>query len=160
MPARKVLPLAQAAGLAAPGVVAVVAAVGHELVGILDDIGAGRRVAVICAHVVAGGGDDRGEHIVGRQGAQDEVGVPRRRDVVGVQPAGIDKRCARAAHGLRLVVHHGDEVVDAAAAHVVGHDVGGLVAAGQQHGVEQVAQALGLAPADVGGGGVRALLPN
>jgi hypothetical protein len=26
----------------------VVAAVGHELVGILDDIGAGRRVAVIC----------------------------------------------------------------------------------------------------------------
>ena len=155
MPARKVLPLAQAAGLAAPGVVAVVAAVGHELVGILDDIGAGRRVAVICAHVVAGGGDDRGEHIVGRQGAQDEVGVPRRRDVVGVQPAGIDKRCARAAHGLRLVVHHRDEVVDAAAAHVVG-----LVAAGQQHGVEQVAQALGLAPADVGGGGVRALLPN
>lgn len=84
VPARKVLPLAQAAGLAAPGVVAVVAAVGHELVGILDDIGAGRRVAVICAHVVAGGGDDRGEHIVGRQGAQDEVGVPRRRDVVGV----------------------------------------------------------------------------
>ena len=61
---------------------------------------------------------------------------------------------------LRLVVHHGDEVVNAAAAHVVGHDVGGLVAAGQQHGVEQVAQALRLAPADIGRGCVGALLPN
>ena len=138
----------------------MVAAVGDELVGGLDDIGPGGRVAVVRAHIVAGRADDRGEHIVGGQRPQNQVGVPRGGDVVGVQPAGVNKRRAGAAHGLSLVVHHGDKVVNAAAAHVVRHDVGGLVAAGQQHGVEQVAQALRLAPADIGRGRVGALLPN
>ena len=160
MPARKVLPLAQAAGLAALGVIPVVAAVGDEFVGVLQDIGARRHIAVIDAHIIGGRAHNGGKDVIGRQGAQNQVGVPGGGDVVGVQAAGVHKGRAGAAYGGGLIVHHRNKVVNTAAAHIVGHDVGGLVAAGQQHGVQQIAQAVRLAPADVSGRGVGALFPD
>ena len=66
----------------------------------------------------------------------------------------------RTADGRRLIVHHGHKVVNAAAAHIVRHDVGGLVGTGQQHGVEQIAQRLGISPADVRRGSIGGFLPD
>ena len=161
VPAGKVLPLAQAAGLAAAGVGAVVAAAGTDhAVGVLDDVGARRGVVGVGAHIVGGRGHDLGHDVVRGQRAQNQVGVAGRRHVAFVQAAGVGEGGGGAADGRGFLVHAGDKVIDAAAAHIVRHDVGGLVGAGQQHGVQQVAQRLGVAAADVGCRGVGRLFPD
>ena len=161
MPAREVLPLAQAAGLAAAHIAAVVgAAFVQHFVRVLDHIGPGGSVAVVGAHIVAGGGHDRGEDVVGCQCPQDQVGIAGSGDVVGIQTAGVGKGSAGAADAGGFLVHHRHKVINAAAAHIVGHNVGSLVGAGQHHGVQQVAQGLGLTLTDVRRGGVGRLLPD
>ena len=161
MPPGKVLPLAQAAGLSAAHVGAVVAAaLVKHFIGALQDIGAGGDIAVVGAHIVGGGSHDRGKDIVRRQRTQDEVGIAGGGDVVGVQAAGVGEGGSGAADTGGFLVHHRHKIVDAAAAYIVGHDVGGLVGAGQHHGVQQIAQGLGLALTDVRRGGVGRFLPD
>ena len=98
-----------------------------------------------------------GKSIVLHGRAQQQVGVPRSGHVAFIQTAGVGKDRACAADGRGLVVHHGHKVVDAAAAHVVGDDIGRLVAGLDLHRIEQRAQRVGLAAADIGAGGAFAV---
>ena len=90
--------------------------------------------------------------VILHRSAQQQVGIPRRRDVAFVQAAGVGEGGAGAADGFSLRVHHCDKVVDAAAAHIVGHDVGGFVAGLHLHRIEQRAQGVGFAAANVSTG--------
>ena len=60
----------------------------------------------------------------------------------------------RAAQLGGLVVHHRNKVGHTARAHIVGHDIGGLVGAGQHHRIQKLPHGHGLAAADIRSRGV------
>ena len=104
---------------------------------------------VAMTHVVLLGGDDFLEGVEAEGVAEHQVEVPGGGDVLNAHAHRVHKVGVGAADLLRLGVHHVDEVLLAAAAHIVGDDHGRVGAAVDQHGVEQVAQGMRFAGADV-----------
>ena len=152
MPGHQIGPVLQGAGLAAHAVAAVelgACALADHHVGVEQVVGARRVAGQHLAHVVLLGGDDFLEGVEAEGVAEHQVEVPGGGDVLDAHAHRVHKVGVGAADLLRLGVHHVDEVLLAAAAHIVGDDHGRVGAAVHQHGVQQVAQGVGLAGADV-----------
>ena len=151
MPAGEVLPFAQAAGFAALGVAAVIIAAegggDHHIGG--ADVVAAVHIAGVQAHVVQRGLDHFLEQVKAHGVAQNKVHIPRGGQVALVQAAGVHKHGVGAADVLGAGIHHGHKVGGGAAADQLGHRQGGLVGAGQHHGVQHLAQGAALAGANV-----------
>ena len=60
--------------------------------------------------------------------------------IIGKKAVGIGKVCVYTTQLSGLVVHHHAEVGYTAVAHIVSQNVGGLVGAGQQQGIQQLAR--------------------
>ena len=152
VPGHQVGPVLEGAGLAAHAVAAVklgARALADHHVGVEQVVGARGVAGQHLAHVVLLGGNDLFEGVEAEGVAEHQVKVPGGGDVFDAHAHRVHEVGAGAADLFGLGVHHVDEVLLAAAAHIVGDDHGRVGAAVHQHGVQQVAQGVGLAGADV-----------
>ena len=156
VPARKILPVIQAACFAAFGVRAVIVAAGRNQL-ITGQDGIGRIMLGGGRHLVAFLPCRLGKGIIAHSHPHQQVGIPRGGHIAGIQPAGVSKGSAGAADAGSFIVHHGHKVINAAAAHIVCHDIRCLVGAGQQHGIQQAAQGMGLVFPDIRRGSIFAV---
>ncbi|MPM86982.1 hypothetical protein SDC9_134075 [bioreactor metagenome] len=129
------------AGFDAPHIRAVhVAVLAHHRVGVADGIR--RRVLVAGRHRMVKAGDNVHKQIaLVITGLCNQVHVVRGGIMVFVQPVQAvrtDKVGVGAAQLFGAVVHQVKKVRQVAAAHIIGHNAGGLVGTGQHHRVQQI----------------------
>ena len=140
------------AGLDALGVFVIIAAV-HRGLGIDEAVRVRERALVGQVRGRDGVLDrvaDRGEELMAERFFRDAVEVMRRGVMIVVRQAvGVNKVRARAAEGLRALVHALHEGRDAAA-DILRDDVARLVGRGDHGAVEKVLKRHGLADLDVG----------